>query len=280
MAESGGIGETVLADVDGLGGSVVVEIVVDVAGAEDGALERVERSGVDVWLQPTAARTSSTASHLMLHSGARWDAVPVDVSTDKRAGYRRSTGSARGEARRQDLLEKITDDLAVNGLADFSLRRAARAAGTTHKVLLYHFDGPEDLLAQAMVRLRERRVANALPAMAGGATLGARIRAVWPVLMDDASGLRVIDQAIGLAMYDPDRYAHLAREASEQYRPTLRALCPSDWPEERKHEVAELILATMRGFLMEWRTSRDREAIDAGLEALVRALDREESAGP
>ena len=62
----------------------------------------------------------------------------------------------------------MTDDLAVNGLVDFSLRRAARAASTTHKVLLYHFDGAEDLLAQAIFQLRERRIGNALAATAAG----------------------------------------------------------------------------------------------------------------
>ena len=72
--------------------------------------------------------------------GAAVNVVGDDGSTG-RAGYRRSTGSPRGEARRRELLDRVTDDLAVNGLVDFSLRRAARAAGTTHKVLLYHFDG-------------------------------------------------------------------------------------------------------------------------------------------
>src|SRR6266508_4052065 len=85
-----------------------------------------------------------------------------------RAGYRRSTGSPRGEARRRELLDRVTDDLAVNGLVDFSLRRAARAAGTTHKVLLYHFDGAEDLLRQAILALRERRIGNALAAAGKG----------------------------------------------------------------------------------------------------------------
>jgi hypothetical protein len=49
----------------------------------------------------------------------------------RRAGYRRSAGTPRGEARRRELLDRVVDDLAVNGLVDFSLRRAARAAGTT-----------------------------------------------------------------------------------------------------------------------------------------------------
>lgn len=89
----------------------------------------------------------------------------------------------------------------------------------------------------------------------------------------------MIDQAIGLAMYDPQRYAHLAREASNQYLPPLLSMCPEGWSERRKRQVVEMIIATMRGFLMEWRTTRDRARIDAGLAALVRALEREEAAG-
>src|SRR6266702_926609 len=111
------------------------------------------------------------------------DASAVNASGDDgspgRAAYRRSAGSPRGEARRRELLGRVADDLAVNGLVDFSLRRAARAAGTTHKVLLYHFDGPDDLLAQAIFQLRQRRIGNALAAIAagpGGQTLADRVR--------------------------------------------------------------------------------------------------------
>jgi hypothetical protein len=88
----------------------------------------------------------------------------------------------------------------------------------------------------------------------------------------------VLDQAIGLAMYDSAHYAELAREASKQYLPTLLAACPEHWSDERKFEVAELILGTLRGFLIEWRTSGDAAGIEAGFKALTRALDREESA--
>src|SRR5262249_58622013 len=108
----------------------------------------------------------------------------------RRAAYRRSAGSARGEARRRELLDRVTDDLAVNGLVDFSLRRAARAAGTTHKVLLYYFEGADDLLRQAILQLRERRIGNALTAAAQESTRGtlaARVRSVWPALIGEES---------------------------------------------------------------------------------------------
>ena len=199
----------------------------------------------------------------------------------RRAGYRRSAGSPRGEARRRELLDRVADDLAVNGLVDFSLRRAARAAGTTHKVLLYHFDGADDLLRQAILQLRERRIDNALAAAAavgpGRRTLAARVRAIWPALLGEES--RVLDQAIGLTMYDPGRHAELGRGASQQYLPSLLSICPEHWSDQRKLEVSEMILAALRGFLIDRLVSADNAGVEAGFEALCRALEREEAAG-
>ena len=211
------------------------------------------------------------------------DVAAVNTSADDgspgRAGYRRSAGSPRGEARRRELLDRVTDDLAVNGLVDFSLRRAARAAGTTHKVLLYHFDGVDDLLRQAILQLRERRIGNALAAATQGPerqTLAARVRAVWPILVGEQS--RVLDQAIGLTMYDSARYAELGRGASQQYLPALLSICPQGWSRQRKFEVSEMILAILRGFIVDWLTSGNTTGVEAGFEALVRALEREEAA--
>jgi AcrR family transcriptional regulator len=194
----------------------------------------------------------------------------------ERAGYRRSAGSRRGEVRRRELLERVTDDLAANGMVDFSLRRAARAAGTTHKVLLYYFDGADDLLGQAILQLRERRTAAGLAAAAEGPSLADRVRAAWPVLVSEE--MRLLDQAIGLAMYHPERYGELAREASKEYIPSLMSICPEHWSGRRKLEVAEMILAAYRGFLVESRTSGDAAGVEAGFEALIRALEREEAA--
>ena len=204
-------------------------------------------------------------------------AEAADQGAPRRVGYRRSAGTPRGEARRRELLDRVVDDLAVNGLVDFSLRRAARAAGTTHKVLLYHFDGADDLLQQAIWKLRERRIANslALASVAQPQTLAARVRAIWSALAGEES--RVLDQAIGLMMYDSDRYAGLGAGASQQYLPALLSVCPPDWPEQRKLEVSELILATLRGFLIDQLTSGDTAGVEAGFEALGRALDREEA---
>lgn len=188
---------------------------------------------------------------------------------------RRTVGSRRGEMRRQALLARVTEDLAQSGLVGFSLRRAARAAGTTHKVLLYHFDTVDDLLAQAVFQLRDRRVARGLGAISeGGLSVAAKVRAMWPILTSDEGP--VLDQAIGLMLYDPARYGHLGAGASEQYLASLVSMCPEHWSEARKVEVAKMVLATLRGLLIERLTGDDR-GVEAGFEALTRALDREEA---
>ena len=211
------------------------------------------------------------------------------AQSSAQAGYRRSAGTQRGQARQRELLELVTADIAENGLVDFSLRRAAKAAGTTHKVLLYHFDGAEDLLRQAVERLRELRLESSMAAAFStehAQTLAERVRALWPVITGAQEGGRALDQALGLAMYDPERHGALAADALDRFLPPLRAVCPPDWSEQRKEEVAELVFAALRGFLVQRRTNAgggggDAESGgggEAGFAALLRMLEREEAA--
>ncbi len=192
-------------------------------------------------------------------------------------GYRRSTGSSRGLARRRELLAAVTDDVAARGLVGFSLRRAAVAAGTTHKVLLYHFHDADDLLAAVATELRARRIGKGLTSALeqAGPSLVDRVRALWPVLVGAEQDPLL--QAIGLAIYDPERYEGLIRGSAVEYLDALRAICPVAWDGNRKTEVAELVLATLRGLLLAQRIETDSHDVSAGLAALDRALRREEA---
>ncbi|MCE9620884.1 MAG: TetR family transcriptional regulator [Actinomycetia bacterium] len=191
-------------------------------------------------------------------------------------GYRRSTGTPRGQARRAAILEQVTRDLAENGLPGFSLRRAARAAGTTHKVLLYHFEGHDELLLEAIQLLRIQRIDRGLSVatLEPGASLAQRVRAIWPILTSGEG--EVLNQAIGLSMYDPVRYADLGRGSTQQYLPALVAICPPAWTDTRKIEVSEMILAVLRGLIIDRVTSGDEARVEHAFAALDRALDREE----
>jgi hypothetical protein len=105
-----------------------------------------------------------------------------------------------------------------------------------------------------------------------------RVRALWPVLIGDEDA--ALEQAMGLAMYDPRRYARLAAGASEDYLRALCDICPREWDDQRKQEVANLVLAALRGLLLARRTGGNEQDPSAGLAALERALAREVAAGP
>lgn len=186
--------------------------------------------------------------------------------------------TARGQRRRETLLAAVVQDVLEHGLVDFSLRRAAKAAGTTHKVLIYHFSSADELLREVLRSLRRARLArtNESAWSAPGLSLGQRLEGVWKALLEEDGAPRVLDQATGLSLYDPTRYTHLGKDATEQYLPDVLALLPTGWSQDRREALATLILATLRGLLADILTSGDQARVSAGVHALARMLDAEE----
>ena len=90
----------------------------------------------------------------------------------------------------------------------------------------------------------------------------------------------MLDQAIGLTMYDPGRYAELGRGASQQYLPALLSICPEDWSDQRKLEVVRddprrpCAASSSTG----WPAGTPPES-RPGSRPWCRALEREEAAG-
>ena len=77
------------------------------------------------------------------------------------------------------LLQRIIDEVAVNGLADRSLRDIAESAGTSHRMLLYHFGSRAGLVA-AIVEATEAAQRDTLVELAAAAdTAEELILALW-----------------------------------------------------------------------------------------------------
>jgi AcrR family transcriptional regulator len=80
---------------------------------------------------------------------------------------------------RADLLARILDFAARDGLADRSLREIAAGVGTSHRMLLYHFASREGLLA-AVVGAMEAQQRAAMTALAETAATPAELMTgVW-----------------------------------------------------------------------------------------------------
>jgi AcrR family transcriptional regulator len=80
---------------------------------------------------------------------------------------------------RTALLGRIIGEVAINGLADRSLREIAEAIGSSHRMVLYHFGSRAGLVA-AIVEATEARQREDLVALAAEVSTPAElVRALW-----------------------------------------------------------------------------------------------------
>lgn len=87
---------------------------------------------------------------------------------------------------RDTLLQRVIEDVAAHGIGDRSLREMAAAAGTSHRMLLYHFGSRDGLVAAIVERVEAdqraafRHLATTIPDPAE------LIRTLWHSLTDPA----------------------------------------------------------------------------------------------
>src|SRR5579875_1704161 len=184
---------------------------------------------------------------------------------------------ARGaDLRRAELLERITDYVAENGLADLSLRPLADAVESSPRVLLYYFTSKEDLIGEvlARVRARQRTVFDALPRDA--ATYAVTVRAAWKLMSAPQHEriFRLFFEVYGLALQAPERYGDFLRGAVEDWIGYIAAGRISEvYPKREARAVATVLLAGYRGFLLDLLTTGDRARLDRAVDIWIAALD-------
>jgi len=124
----------------------------------------------------------------------------------------------RETARRAVLVAAATDYVLIHGLIGLSLRPLAAELGTSDRMLLYHFDGKDDLVAAVLRTSSDRSVAEirALPPSRGVRTAVLDLwRAANAERMDRCQRLYVEAAALGLLGREP--YATVVTEANERW---------------------------------------------------------------
>ena len=151
--------------------------------------------------------------------------------------------------RRDDLLDATVDYLLRNGIGDLSLRPLAAAIGTKARLLIYHFGSRQQLLAEAMERVRQR-VESSLVEQGD-------LFAFWKWATDKQHEpyLRLIFEVQGLAMQKPEVYGAYLRGSLERWIEFLeRRLRGRD-----RRQIATLIVATFDGLLLDYFVTGDLE---------------------
>ena len=170
---------------------------------------------------------------------------------------------------RDRLLEACTDHALAHGLPD-RLEPLVAASGTSARMLLYHFGTRDALLRAVLQRARERQL------VVFGGLLG--VRAGEPYATSLARAWRSISGADGhpyLRLFGraPDTPVH------ERW-PGFERQATTDWLEPLadglrslgRPELATLVLAGIRGLLLDLAATGDRERVDRAFDDLLALL--------
>jgi AcrR family transcriptional regulator len=168
------------------------------------------------------------------------------------------------------LLDECTDFALQHGLPD-RLEPMAEATGVSARMLLYHFGTRDDLLRAVLGRARARQQA------AFGALLLSR---------PDVPYTAVLSRA-WTSMTGPDgqpflrMFGQLRQSAEQHLWPGFRRLATTDWlgPLEEglssigRPDLATLVLAVIRGLLMDLEATDDTVRVDRAFQDLLRLID-------
>lgn len=177
--------------------------------------------------------------------------------------------------RRTKLLDKIVDALLAEGVADLSLRPLAERVGTSARLLIYHFETKESLIASALaeVRLRIDQSMKQVSAREAPQSLGASLLMFWDWATAEPNQkyFRLLFEVDGLSMFDRLRFSDETRQdAATMWLAMIdhaAARTPGDTalPPGR----STLILGALNGLLRDLLATGDRTRTTAALLDLI-----------
>jgi AcrR family transcriptional regulator len=175
--------------------------------------------------------------------------------------------------RPDELLDAIVHYLARHGITGLSLRPLARAVGSSPRMLLYYFGSKENLIARALARVRQQQ--RALYEQIEADTLAEVCAAIWQQVRSPGSEplFRLFFEAYGLALRQPRRYrAFLGATIADWVEPVAAALRKEGYGATQARAYATVVVAGMRGFMLDYCATHDRARLDRAVRLWVRAL--------
>ncbi|CAL99652.1 TetR family transcriptional regulator [Saccharopolyspora erythraea NRRL 2338] len=174
--------------------------------------------------------------------------------------------------RRRELLSKLLEYSADHGLSEVSLRPLAAAVGSSPRMLLYFFGSKEGLVREVHRHAREAQLALLADALGDRLATGSRadaLRALWEWLSDPAhhNVVRFFFESYARSLHArEDAWEGFGEASVREWLPHIRrALGSSD-------AEATLVLAALRGLMLDLLATGDTERVRAGFESLVAGL--------
>lgn len=184
--------------------------------------------------------------------------------------------SLRYQHRRGELLEAVGEYVLENGVASLSLRRVGEAVGVSHVTLQHHFGSKEQLVAEIVEHLLERTLVPQGLYSDGtpdpGLDLPTRWRALWAHLTSPPGqrDIRLFVEVLGQSQFEGADYAPaVARSITHRLDLITANIVALGCPREEARSYATLLLATLRGLVIELLATGERERLDAAFETYL-----------
>ena len=172
------------------------------------------------------------------------------------------------QSRKQELLDELIAYLAKHGIADLSLRPMAAAAGTSARLLIFHFGSKEQLLQEVLEEM-QARLQRSFTAMARSERKSPLLRMLWDWALTEPNHamLRLLYQLHMLAAQAPKTYGrYLQRNSLDWLELIQEALAP----EQRDPRFATLLGAVFDGLFIEYMSSGDKRRTTETLDSFIR----------
>jgi len=176
--------------------------------------------------------------------------------------------------RPEELLDAIVQYLTRHGLADLSLRPLAKAVGSSPRVLLYYFGSKEKMVVKLLSQLRQRQRAGYGQTQA--ASFAEACQIIWKHMSapDSEPLFRFFFEAYGMALRHPRLYKAFLRDTIEDWlRFIADPLCGEGYERSEARAFATVVLAGLRGFMLDYCSTRDRKRLDRAVGLWLRTLD-------
>ena len=171
---------------------------------------------------------------------------------------------------REALLDKCVAHLLETGFGNLSLREIAAGAGTSHRMLIYHFGSRDGLLAAVVGRIEAEQRAVLDTLLSGDGSPIEVARAFWRRVSDPslAPAARLFFEIYVQALYGRDWTDSFRRAVIDAWeQPLIAAVGGAD-----ARARARLSLAVGRGLMLDLLLTGDHAAVDAADDLFARML--------
>jgi AcrR family transcriptional regulator len=176
----------------------------------------------------------------------------------------------RYQHRRGDLLEAIADYVLDNGVANLSMRRVADAVGVSHVTLRHHFGSKDELVAEIVEHLLERTLTPR--GDYSDVTSASPLRELWSgwQSVEGERDIRLFIEVLGQSLFDGAGYGQAVRHSIEHRLDLITAnLLSLGCPPDQARTFATLLLAVLRGLIMDRLVTGDSARADTAFEEVV-----------